>query len=887
MNKRLLVGLFSAFMAMSPWCGYAAPTGQTVDAPHVNVDSNGTTEDCTYCHFANYNPSDCERCHMEPTAPYGDGTAPKAATHQGLSCQACHNPHVSLQAAGIAGAFTDVTVTGGMSTLTGVTPTPQASWAAKTGEQRGLILWVDDTWTNDQNNPVTDKASFEIKSISGDTVTVKGDMSAIEGRSFDLRRGQLVAKKVSKVAGSSYKQGDLNVQFPSPAGSSQIYVDTINGSSPTGVCQVCHTVTTYWTSSGTGTTHNPGRVCTECHKHDTGFIVTACNGCHQGVGLDGVPVAFTGHADVNNPPNPQDDRAMPATGSDTAGQHQLHAVDYGIECATCHIGTGMVRAGSPPPTPVADSKIQIGFSMTKYPTGSKTKYDGQTDVTYEGTNSTVVTKLGSMTCSTVYCHSDGRSVRLGCATSTDVINEYATVPQTTPPQVTVVSSRANTSLKWDGTSADPQSDAQKCNNCHGFVTGASNPILSGRHYTHLLRGIACYKCHADTAKDDGSGNSIVDPTKRANHANGVYEVKGSGLNGANPIVMDAGIPSGQQGNWNPTTKGCLITCHASYERFWTPNDTETCPDACSGLTNIDPTLTFNAYNVDAQTMVYEITINDDDANDPIKKTCLGGHNNENVNATIFYADDQGTWATSTKVAQDDWFMIAPNKKFSTVMYYPLATINPPDGTHPNPWTKVFIRAADNDPKSFQNMLNNGYSSPAPVGSGAISSGWIEVEFNTGFDTMQNIPARIDFAISQSGPTSIDIMDKSFDPDYNDIGTPNSKSAYYANLKGVADGGAGHAGQAAWFQMLYYDEGYSYHQLTITNTPTPQLIPHTTGTYKGNMNTLLSETPGTGSHTFASNGSHWLYYWVYDNHWMYEIPTDNRVPNSGWVNVTLQ
>ncbi len=58
MNKKLLVGLFSVFMAWAPWSGYAA---QTIDAPHRNLDSNEATEDCTYCHFANYQPSDCLR----------------------------------------------------------------------------------------------------------------------------------------------------------------------------------------------------------------------------------------------------------------------------------------------------------------------------------------------------------------------------------------------------------------------------------------------------------------------------------------------------------------------------------------------------------------------------------------------------------------------------------------------------------------------------------------------------------------------------------------------------------------------------------------------------------------------------------------------------------
>ncbi len=49
-----------------------------------------------------------------------------------------------------------------------------------------------------------------------------------------------------------------------------------------GICQVCHTSTTYHRHDGTGTPHNAGVDCTGCHPHDTGFMpsAAACTACH-------------------------------------------------------------------------------------------------------------------------------------------------------------------------------------------------------------------------------------------------------------------------------------------------------------------------------------------------------------------------------------------------------------------------------------------------------------------------------------------------------------------------------------------------------------------------------------------------------------------------------
>lgn len=60
-----------------------------------------------------------------------------------------------------------------------------------------------------------------------------------------------------------------------------------------GLCQVCHTATSYHRQDGSGTPHNNGQNCISCHPHSAGFLPTGgdCLSCHsvaQNNG-DGIP----------------------------------------------------------------------------------------------------------------------------------------------------------------------------------------------------------------------------------------------------------------------------------------------------------------------------------------------------------------------------------------------------------------------------------------------------------------------------------------------------------------------------------------------------------------------------------------------------------------------
>ena len=99
-----------------------------------------------------------------------------------------------------------------------------------------------------------------------------------------------------------------------------------------GVCEVCHTKTNHHLSSNDpgGQGHNAGLDCVGCHKHETGFQPSGCDGCHgfpPGTGGKYGPVYY-GWAD------------------NTGNKHPAHAQyiqeKYGLTgsalCACCHEG---------------------------------------------------------------------------------------------------------------------------------------------------------------------------------------------------------------------------------------------------------------------------------------------------------------------------------------------------------------------------------------------------------------------------------------------------------------------------------------------------------------------------------------------------------------------
>ncbi|MEW6428085.1 MAG: cytochrome c3 family protein [Thermodesulfobacteriota bacterium] len=281
-------------------------TGATfLNAPHNKANS----VDCVDCHeypfeqWTGYVPDPgnaddtirnfvCLRCHNGSQAGI-----PGKKTHSSLNlstghgnwtvqCVDCHDPHFQAQVDYFATDASSLYLVRGSYVANGISVTttdplnPEtttfstiaysginalagwaspATWAAKTGAGRGLILVADTARPYD---------TFEVTAADETTVTVSGDLRNVTlGSQFGLVYGQLVRGKVSSAGVKK------TVKFFNPQGG---HVDTVNAT-PQGICQVCHTLTRNWLADGTvtnnpaATDHNTGVDCTTCHLTADGF----------------------------------------------------------------------------------------------------------------------------------------------------------------------------------------------------------------------------------------------------------------------------------------------------------------------------------------------------------------------------------------------------------------------------------------------------------------------------------------------------------------------------------------------------------------------------------------------------------------------------------------
>lgn len=188
------------------------------------------------------------------------------------------------------------------------------------------------------------------------------------------------------------------------------------------------------------------------------------------------------------------------------GSHPRHASYYGIpgataSCVICHSD----HATDPRPFAHATSAGNRGLvvSFAASPNNGSGSYSGNTNYPNYLPSSTP-TRNGS--CTNTYCHSPGNK-----SSSFD------------PP---------NNTAAWGG--------SLSCNGCH--KDDAADPMVSGSHPIHLLKGFDCAVCHADTVS---SNTTIKDSSK---HVNGSINVVFSAPN-ADMV-------------WNSTLKTCTGTCHS-------------------------------------------------------------------------------------------------------------------------------------------------------------------------------------------------------------------------------------------------------------------------------------------------------------------------------------
>ncbi|MHC4778231.1 MAG: cytochrome c3 family protein [Planctomycetota bacterium] len=158
--------------------------------------------------------------------------------------------------------------------------------------------------------------------------------------------------------------GDRTVSYTTSEGTELV------NSSHTGVCQVCHTTTTYYTNTSSWPdSHNNGADCRNCHDHAAGFPgagggCTGCHGSEQGSGSYGnnkrrIIVGSTGDFDQRT--------GSRMGGHFDGGSGNADPTDF--ECMVCH-AEGEIQSGSVVTTSLHQNQ-QIDLYNVDSPSGAK------------------------------------------------------------------------------------------------------------------------------------------------------------------------------------------------------------------------------------------------------------------------------------------------------------------------------------------------------------------------------------------------------------------------------------------------------------------------------------------------------------------------------------
>lgn len=331
----------------------------------------------------------CLRCHDGTVDAPDEVAAPVKGMHSSLfmngrhtdwttQCVDCHDPHfqAQLQYQQESGLFLargmilalDTVSTPGHTIVTGAfapsSPnwTDTAKWPGKNSAGRGLIFVVD---------PERAEFTGEIVDVAGQRITVAGILPEIlTGKEYGVIYGQLVRARVRPPVGPerAVRFFDPNNNLIDPAGNPAVggLADERGTASPEGVCQVCHTETSYWRNDGTRMDHNNGQRCTNCHAPEQGFSHSAgggmgenCSGCHghdsgfSGTGSGGRG-SFQSHS--THTENDADDQRGPAmycdachdpnkfpsfrSGTDSNGDGLISLAETDV-CNPCHSPGGV------------------------------------------------------------------------------------------------------------------------------------------------------------------------------------------------------------------------------------------------------------------------------------------------------------------------------------------------------------------------------------------------------------------------------------------------------------------------------------------------------------------------------------------------------------------
>jgi predicted CxxxxCH...CXXCH cytochrome family protein len=335
----------------------------------------------------------------------------------------------------------------------------------------------------------------------------------------------------------------------------------------TGLCQVCHTRTQYYTRGATNQTHGGGAACGDCHRHADGMNAS-CTNCHGDAartlvaGADALAAAA--------PPV-----AASPVGANDVGAHQAHVNRATLRraplaCAECHT---MPNA-----------------------------HDGRADTLTFGRlaatgGGTPLWTPAASTCASVYCHGGPAAAQYGGA---DMTPSWLSSTALTcgschgaPPTTTISDGSTHpadsacdgchgTGYRLAGitgaaldTHIDGTLQAQACTGCHGTAgvnaapparatpaTTSATPV--GKHQVHVtstrLRSaaLACSECHASypTGHRDGTGTVAFGTLATTGARTPSYNRTTPACSGT---YCHAAIPGGsaQTPNW---ASGAAMTC---------------------------------------------------------------------------------------------------------------------------------------------------------------------------------------------------------------------------------------------------------------------------------------------------------------------------------------
>ena len=259
--------------------------------------ASSTDNMCTHCHPGgpgNHIP-ECIECHTASAPPYSVDVAPHKQTHSNAvigsdkygnwerECVDCHEPHHNngITSAGVTNPSYKLVEFTGLCSETGngettmdisnlVINDPAWSdpdrWIAKTSAERGLVL-LDVIGGKTFWYKVIDASSTSITFINEHTYFPSGWRATPQ--SMSLVYGQFIQEEVNGTA----------VTFGGPRDMANDESMSGFDATPDGICQVCHTQTTYWRNDGTRADHFNGWRCTICHSHDQGFKAVTPEGC--------------------------------------------------------------------------------------------------------------------------------------------------------------------------------------------------------------------------------------------------------------------------------------------------------------------------------------------------------------------------------------------------------------------------------------------------------------------------------------------------------------------------------------------------------------------------------------------------------------------------------